>query len=118
MSEQVQIRSLHGDDVFTLAPILADQLQHAQQLSVEGRGESEVGVAVLHRALTQSLPQLRPWIADLAGITPEQLKEKPVDFPIQVLQQLMDSGELSQDFFGQVRRLAESLMTLGSGGTE
>lgn len=114
----IKIRNLHGDDLFTLAPIVADQLQHAQKLAAEGRDHSEVGVAVLHRALTQSLPQLRPWIADLAGITPEQLKEKRLDFPVQVIQQLIDSGELDKSFFEQVRQLASSLMTLSSGGTE
>jgi len=104
---EIKIRNLRAADVWQVAPVVADELQMIQQLQREQRGEQEVGMAMIHRLVEKHLDRLRGWLADLAGMTPEELDEQSVDAPFEIIEQLQASEELPR-FFERVRRVVQT----------
>ncbi|MFW6278481.1 MAG: hypothetical protein ACOC1T_03670 [Halorhodospira sp.] len=103
----IEIRKLKASDVWQVAPVVADELQLIQQLYREQRTENEIGMAILHRLVERHLDRLRSWLADLAGMTPEELDEQSLDAPFEIIDQLRKSEDLPR-FFERVRRVVGS----------
>lgn len=111
--EQIQIRQLTGKDIRMVSPAIGRAMRNldlremtaSTEGDTEGDTESEqykqqVGINVMSYLLENEVDALWDWIADLCGMTAEQLDQAPLETPMQVLRQVFQSGYISH-FFGQ-----------------
>lgn len=118
------VRKLQAKDTFTLAVKferwagdLKPLLEQISAVQAGRRNESEdtdarameLGVS-LFGFLMGRIDDIKPWLADLAGMTPEELDEADFDAPIVILEQAFDINKDNLlNFFNAVLRLKDSV---------
>ncbi len=98
------IRELKAQDMKTLARMLGKiSPESLKNLSAAVKGKAEpleVGLAAME-LLAQSTDDIYAWLADLAGMTPEQLDEQSFSAPVEIIKEVFRRGDF-KDFFARI----------------
>lgn len=98
------IRELKARDMKTLAKLLGKvNPENFKSISTAVKGKAEpmeVGLAALE-ILAKSTDDIYAWLADLAGMTPEQLDEQGFGAPVEIVKELFQRGDF-KDFFVRI----------------
>ena len=95
----VTVRELTVDDVFAVGHLLGT-VQIPQ-----GKDPQQVGVTMLQSVLAEGGPEIKAWLADMCGLTPDELGKLPASTVLDVIEQLK-AQEGIKDFFTRAARLA------------
>jgi hypothetical protein len=92
----VSVRPLQARDLFTLARVLHNGREEVERLFAERRaaGAAEdgavdqyaVGVSLLFALLGQAESEVRPWLADMAGLKPAQFDQLSLSDTLAVIE--------------------------------
>lgn len=102
----MKVRSFRGKDIRTLAAIAA---KNAAALSNVRRGADEsaddfkarFGREVFETLALNSLPEIWAWVADIGGMTAEELDDAPVTAFIEIVETVLQLPDTA-DFFAKV----------------
>lgn len=98
---EVKIRDLKAKDCRRMAQILAKSVPYDAASKLLSKGKDvdagKVGYDIIVGLVNQGSDDVWAFIADVAGISTDELDEKPVDYPIQVVKAIVASGAF--DFF-------------------
>ena len=113
---RVTVRPLLAKDVRLVARLLATELDAIQQMVEVRPDESKetramrVGLDLFKALLVRHLDVLWEWLADVGGMTPEELDAAPAETPVLIIEGLAE-GDGLRSFFARARSLAERLET-------
>jgi hypothetical protein len=102
----MEIRPLKTKDFFIAAKILAKIGNKVTRQLSPGINESQAGLLLLTTALEHAEGDMMEWLADIAGMTPEQFSETEFDTPLLIIEELIEKEDIPR-FFGRVRELAK-----------
>lgn len=97
----VQVRSLKAKDARLLAEIISASL--GEKLK-DGEGKISLTPADFLQIMRENIPALWAFLADLGGMTAEQLDEAEISAPLDIIEALGNSPE-GADFFERLFRL-------------
>jgi hypothetical protein len=115
MQDLMVIRPLRVDDVFTVAGMLhkGTKAELAKAVKTDGSANpTELGLGFFLSLFVETREELKAWLADLIGITPEEFSSKPPAALLQVID-LLRAQEDFKDFLASVKELwSEMAVTL------
>lgn len=89
-----EIRSLRASDIRQLSGVIGQELGVLADLAGdENKDPTKVGMALFERILTKHVDALWSWLADVANMTPEELDEQPLTFPVEIVREIQRRGE-------------------------
>lgn len=116
MSE-IHVRELKAKDLRLLLPVLARCRGDVESVwQMVQRGQIEAGGIAAVLALFERVPDLWPWLADLAGMTPEQLDQQPPDVLVEIVDQLRQQPGAASFFRRLSSLLSISVEVMDSSG--
>ena len=95
----VTVRELTVDDVFAVGHLLGSVKVP------EGKDPQAVGLSMMQSALADGGPEIKAWLADMSGMTPEDFGKLPAATVLDVIEQLKAQDGI-RDFFARAARLA------------
>lgn len=101
----MDIRALKTKDFFIASKILAKIGNKVTRQLTPGTTESQAGLLLLTTALEHAEGDMMAWLADIAGMTPEQFSETSFETPLIIIEKLVEKEDIPR-FFGRVRELA------------
>lgn len=111
MVDQVAVRKLRASDVRTVARILGPQVKNLPTgKDVEA---SNIGRDLFASILSDNMDDLWAWLADLAGMTSDQLDEQPMHVPLDIIERVMEDEDIGP--FGERLRQLLTKDRSGSG---
>jgi hypothetical protein len=120
----MQVRNLKAKDVRLIVGVLGKELPRLidELKPAEGEAKEEhaqrIGREMVALLLERHIDSLWEWIADLGGMTPEELGEADAHIPVKIVEEVI-AGQSAMDFFGHVqgsvRRIIESIKQRKSG---
>ncbi len=107
----IKVRPLVVDDLFTVAKIIAKATDAGMKAlaNMKDASDREVGMAIITVGLTHAEKETKAWLADLVGITPEELGNMPVMTALDIAEQLIEQEDI-QAFFTRASALAKKLV--------
>jgi hypothetical protein len=83
VATNIHVRPLKGRDIFALTRVIQNSRGELKRLITDSRqaggglsiDDTELALTVLFSLISQAESEIRPWLADMAGITPEAFDE-------------------------------------------
>ena len=106
----IEVRPLIFDDLFAVAKIIAKATGEGMKAlaNIQDAGEMEVGMAIVTVGVAHAEKETKAWLADLVGITPEELGKMPMTTAIDIVEQLAEQEDI-RTFFTRANALAKKL---------
>lgn len=116
----IKVRKLNAGDIYRVATLVSSELDLINEIAKrrDGEGQEEyqtrVGGELLKAISGRHLAELWDWIADLAGMTVEELNQSPMDTPLVVIEEVIGGDDVA-GFTAAVRKLAQKLTAKRAG---
>lgn len=99
---QYQVRSLNAKDLFKMTKILSvisgELRDSLKDVDFEKVDSQFLGIIIVEAAMKHAETQLKEFLADLVGMTPEEFEQEPFDAPITILTTLAEQEDLKAFF--------------------
>ena len=118
MDDNIEVRPLTVEDVFTVTRILSKVTKGAREelakaLSDKDKPDpTELGIAIFQSIFTDVEEDLKAWFADLIGKSKEELVAMPATTVIDIVEALTKQ-EGATGFFGRVSQLVSKVGSQG-----
>ena len=128
MERKYLARDLNAGDVRRVAALLTQEMDRLMDLgqrvkagkeegdTVDPQAAEQAGREVIQVLLTEYLDTLWEWVADLSGMSTDELDKQPMEYPVGVLEELVATQDVA-GFIERVQSFAGSLSTLSGRGT-
>lgn len=98
----VSVRSLQASDVRVVARVLGPQIKN---LPADAKSDpGEIGRSLISKVLSDNMDDLWAWLADMAGMSPDQLDEQPLETPLLIIEKVMEDEHIGP-FGERLRKL-------------
>lgn len=103
MTKEINLRPLKAADAKRLAKLLAEELDMLSDLApaaqdgspVDAEQRRKTGARMVQTLIGKHADTLWEWLADLAGMTAEELDESPLDTPLRIAKALSESEDMT-----------------------
>lgn len=107
-STRLTVRPLKAGDVRTVARILAPQIRNLP--SGKSADPESIGRDLFASMLEKNTDELWAWLADLAGMTSQELDDQPMTAPFDIIQKVLEDDDIGP-FAKQLQSLLSKAQT-------
>lgn len=109
MSDEIKVRRLCTKDLYMVGSMLKGAMPEIRKLDLKGGEDKkeEIGKELFMILVNACYDEAWDWLADVAGMTRDELMEASLDTPLEIVQQISKSEDVA-GFFKRVSQLTES----------